>query len=82
MKNTVVIGWPLTPYTGWGSYGIQLAQALISRDIAQPIVKSLIQTSSECDLHWKLYAEQIMKNSKQLIENVEQGEEVYQRITT
>ena len=26
-----LIDWPLTPYTGWGGYGIQLAQALLEQ---------------------------------------------------
>ena len=25
-EQHALIDWPLTPYTGWGSYGIQLAQ--------------------------------------------------------
>ena len=30
-ENQALIDWPLTPYTGWGGYGIQLAQALLEQ---------------------------------------------------
>ena len=30
-EQHALIDWPLTPYTGWGSYGIQLAQALLEQ---------------------------------------------------
>ena len=66
-QQRILIDWPLTPYTGWGSYGIQLAQALISRSIAQPIVSEPIQRSSNCDLHWNLWADQIEQKSEALI---------------
>ena len=29
VDRQALIDWPLTPYTGWGGYGIQLAQALL-----------------------------------------------------
>ena len=28
-EQHALIDWPLTPHTGWGNYGIQLAQALL-----------------------------------------------------
>ena len=31
-----LIDWPLTPYTGWGGYGIQLAQALLEQRLYWP----------------------------------------------
>ena len=30
-EQHALIDWPLTPYTGWGGYGIQLAQALLEQ---------------------------------------------------
>ena len=30
-EQHALIDWPLTPYTGWGNYGIQLAQALLEQ---------------------------------------------------
>lgn len=67
----VLIGWPLTPFTGWGSYGIQLAQSLISKKVAQPIVPHPIQVTSMCDVHWKIWAEQIEMESEPLIRLVD-----------
>ena len=31
VDRQALIDWPLTPYTGWGGYGIQLAQALLEQ---------------------------------------------------
>ena len=31
VEQHALIDWPLTPYTGWGNYGIQLAQALLEQ---------------------------------------------------
>ena len=31
VEQLALIDWPLTPYTGWGGYGIQLAQALLEQ---------------------------------------------------
>ena len=47
-----LIDWPLTPYTGWGGYGIQLAQALLEGGRFMPRLLASNDTSAFCDLHW------------------------------
>ena len=48
-----LIDWPLTPYTGWGGYGIQLAQALLEQGICiEPRLLACNDRSPFCDLHW------------------------------
>ena len=47
-----LIDWPLTPYTGWGGYGIQLAQALIEQRKYWPCLLASNDRSALCDLHW------------------------------
>ena len=46
-----LIDWPLTP-TGWGGYGIQLAQALIEQRKYSPRLLACNDRSALCDLHW------------------------------
>ena len=50
-EQQALIDWPLTPYTGWGGYGIQLAQALLS---SASIGRAcwLVTIAVLCDLHW------------------------------
>ena len=47
-----LIDWPLTPYTGWGGYGIQLAQALLEQRKYSPRLLACNDRSALCDLHW------------------------------
>ena len=47
-----LIDWPLTPYTGWGGYGIQLAQALLEQGQYEPRLLACNDRSPFCDLHW------------------------------
>ena len=47
-----LIDWPLTPYTGWGGYGIQLAQALLEQGNYRPCLLACNDRSAFCDLHW------------------------------
>ena len=47
-----LIDWPLTPYTGWGGYGIQLAQALLEQRKYWPRLLACNDRSDLCDLHW------------------------------
>ena len=47
-----LIDWPLTPYTGWGGYGIQLAQALLEQGQYSPRLLARNDRSAFCDLHW------------------------------
>ena len=47
-----LIDWPLTPYTGWGGYGIQLVQALMQQRLYSPRLLASNDRSAFCDLHW------------------------------
>lgn len=48
----VVIDWPITPYTGWGNYGIQLIQALLQRNREIPLPSYKNDHTSFCDPLW------------------------------
>ena len=72
-KQKMAITWPLTPNTGWGGYGIQLAKALISKELGQPIVPHKIERTHACELEWQLWADQIERDSKPLINAVEKN---------
>jgi len=64
----IVIEWPLTPFTGWGSYGIQLAQALAEQpDLeAAPLFQSNI--TEHCDLAWQGYCRYLEERNASLIQ--------------
>ena len=51
-EQHALIDWPLTPYTGWGGYGIQLAQALLEQGRYIPRLLACNDRSEHCDLHW------------------------------
>lgn len=70
--HKLIIDWPLTPYTGWGSYGIQLAQALISRGLARPVLTSLADRSPHCELPWLMKLDHLERFSKRLIDQLQQ----------
>ena len=61
-----LIDWPLTPYTGWGGYGIQLAQALLEQGEFWPCLLACNDRSSFCDLHW-LEALQHLENRSAIL---------------
>jgi len=65
----LLIDWPLTPYTGWGSYGIQLAQALIADHLAKPVISYQADRSPQCDPHWLMRLDELEKFSAALIEH-------------
>ena len=69
-KDQILIDWPLTPYTGWGSYGIQLAQALIARNQIRVVVSCKADRSPHCDPIWLLQLDAIEEFSKQLINQI------------
>ena len=48
----VVIDWPITPFTGWGNYGIQLIQALLQRNREIPLPSYTNDHTSFCDPLW------------------------------
>ena len=51
-EQQALIDWPLTPHTGWGNYGIQLAQALLEQGRYVPRLLACNDRSPHCDLHW------------------------------
>ena len=51
-EQHALIDWPLTPYTGWGNYGIQLAQALLEQGRYARACLARNDRSAFCDLHW------------------------------
>jgi len=67
-QQKVLIDWPLTPYTGWGSYGIQLAQALLASQRARPVLTSRADRSAHCNPAWLLRLDEIEAFSAELIE--------------
>ena len=61
-----LIDWPLTPYTGWGGYGIQLAQALLEQCKYFPRLLARNDRSAFCDLHWLDALQHLEDNSAKL----------------
>lgn len=73
----IVIEWPLTPYTGWGSYGIQLAQALAERPDLEAALLYSSNISPQCDAAWQGYCRYLETRSAGLIAqqgNLAQGD--------
>ena len=68
--NRLLIDWPLTPYTGWGSYGIQLAQGLIASSVARPVLTSYADRSPHCEPHWLTRLDELERFSRSLIEHL------------
>lgn len=64
----LLIDWPLTPYTGWGTYGIQLVQAILAGRIAQPVLTCRADRSPHCEPHWLLRLDEVEQYSKRLID--------------
>ena len=65
-EQHALIDWPLTPYTGWGNYGIQLAQALLEQGNYLPLLLARNDRSQHCDLHW-LDALQYLEDKSRLL---------------
>ena len=66
IQDRVIIQWPLTPYTGWGSYGIQLVQALIQRGGVLPLLACANDHTPHCDPHWLAALDYLEKASTSL----------------
>jgi len=66
----LLIDWPLTPYTGWGSYGIQLVQALLAARVAWPVLTYKADRSPHCDPHWLLRLDGLENFSASIIERL------------
>lgn len=69
MTQKLLIDWPLTPFTGWGNYGIQLAQALAESELARPVLTSYADRSTHCELPWLRKLDELERFSKSLIEH-------------
>jgi len=70
-----LIDWPLTPYTGWGGYGIQLAQALLEQGTYEPRLLACNDRSPFCDLHWLDALEHLEQQSASLAQKLVAAEE-------
>ncbi len=71
-SQKIIIDWPLTPMTGWGSYGIQLTQRLFELG-TQPLLGCINERSMHCDIHWVALLEHIEQNSASLRAAVEEN---------
>ena len=69
-----LIDWPLTPYTGWGSYGIQLAQALLEQRQYWPCLLANNDRTAFCDLHWLDVLQHLENQSATLAQKVAAAE--------
>lgn len=67
-REHVVIDWPLTPYTGWGNYGIQLIQAFLHRNRELPLPAYANDHTSFCDPLWLSKLRELEKQATQLRE--------------
>lgn len=71
--RTALIDWPLTPYTGWGNYGIQLAQTLMEQGLYQPVLMAPNDRTHHCDLHWLAALEHLEAGSKSIANTLEKA---------
>ena len=75
VRPTALIDWPLTPYTGWGGYGIQLTQALLEDQRWQPALLACNDRSPHCDLHWQAALTHLEDCSASLRQQLELAEQ-------
>ena len=73
-EQHALIDWPLTPYTGWGGYGIQLAQALMEQGRYVPRLLAVNDRSQHCDLHWLHALQYLEDQSRPLMQQVAAAE--------
>ena len=73
-EEHALIDWPLTPYTGWGGYGIQLAQALLEQRRYVPRLLALNDRSQHCDLHWLDALQYLEDQSRPLMQELAAAE--------
>ena len=74
MYKSPLIVWPLTPYTGWGGYGIQLAQALLEQGRYVPRLLACNDRSEHCDLHWLDALQFLEEQSRPLMQQLAAAE--------
>lgn len=65
-----LIDWPLTPYTGWGNYGIQLTQALLEQGSFAPLPTCENLHTSFCDPLWLAHLRQLEQQSAPIREQL------------
>ena len=75
VDRQALIDWPLTPYTGWGGYGIQLAQALLEQAMYEPRLLACNDRSPFCDLHWLDALQHLEQQSASLAQKLVAAEE-------
>ena len=73
-EQHALIDWPLTPYTGWGNYGIQLAQALLEQGRYIPQLLARNDRSQHCDLHWLDALQYLEDQSRPLMQQLAASE--------
>tara|TARA_B100001964_G_C14169156_1_gene570603 strand:- start:132 stop:1319 length:1188 start_codon:yes stop_codon:yes gene_type:complete len=73
MQRQALINWQMVPQTGWGNYGIQLAQYLVSREVAFPVTPFVPSLSPSCDFQWRELAAEITFESLKYRQLVEGG---------
>ena len=73
-EQHALIDWPLTPYTGWGSYGIQLTQALLEQGRYEPRLLACNDRSPHCDLHWLDALQYLEDQSRSLMQQLAAAE--------
>ena len=73
-EQHALIDWPLTPYTGWGNYGIQLAQALLEQGLYAPRLLARNDRSQHCDLHWLDALQHLEDQSRPLMQQMAAAE--------
>lgn len=69
-KKNVLIAWPLTPFTGWGNYAIQITKKLIEKGSVNIYTAHAIDTTNSCNFFWRVWADRIQKRSKNIIERM------------
>jgi len=73
--KAAIIDWPLTPFTGWGGYGIQLAQALMEQGRFKPLLVAHNDRTVQCDLHWLAALDHLEACSKGLRQRLTDAEQ-------
>ena len=73
-EQQALIDWPLTPHTGWGNYGIQLAQALLEQGRYVPRLLACNDRSPHCDLHWLEALQYLEDQSRPLMQQLAAAE--------
>ena len=64
----------LSAYTGWGGYGIQLAQALLEEGRYVPRLLARNDRTQHCDLHWLEALQYLEDHSRPLMQQVAAAE--------